>query len=293
MNLTNARATFGLQCRATPTSSAVTGSVQVGASNASVAFPNANVAYTVRAIFAGGTSFTLDTTDNTVSAASAWTAGAAQVETATAAGTISASGNASVTVTAAGMTGSPKIILVPVVASDTAATWAGKVRTALAADADVSALFAVGGTTTAISLTRKPTETFIVPGGTLALYADNDATLNIALANDTCTGITTAATSADTNAGVLTEGVKIYDDATDFEGVPIPTINPQAILFSNAGDSLVEANGALAGDYYNLSYGGFVATAGNGSSSYAGDSTFSFTSHNTTDLSITVIGQTV
>ena len=292
MNLSNARATFGLNCRATPTSSSVTGSVQVGASNTSVAFPNANVAYTVRAIFAGSAkTFTLATATNTVSAASAWTAGAAQVETATAAGTISGAGNASVTVTAAGMTGSPKTISVAVANSDTAATWAGKVRNALAADSAVAALFTVSGTTTAITLTRKPTSTFTVPGGTLNIYADDDDTLNIALDNGTCTGITAAASSTEIATGVLTSGVKIYDNATDFEGVDIPYIVPQAILFSNAGESLVEAAGTVAGDFYNLNPGGFTAVSGNGSNWLIGDHTFSFTAiSGTTDLSVTVIG---
>lgn len=292
MNLSNARATFGLNCRATPTSSSVTGSVQVGASNASVALPNANVGYTVRAIFAGASkTFTLATTTNTVSAASAWTAGAAQVETATAAGTITAAGNASVTVTASGMTGSPKTLLVPVANSDTAATWAGKVRTALAADADVSALFTVGGGTTAISLTRKPTSTFTVPGGTLGLYAANDATLNIALANGTSTGITAAATSANTIAGVLTDGVKIYDDATDFEGVTIPTINPQALLFNNEGSNRVDI---VAGtNSYIINPGGFTNFSGDGATVLAGTHSVVATSTGTTDLSITVIGAAV
>ena len=294
MNLSNARATFGLNCRATPTSSSVTGSVQVGASNTSVALPNANVAYAVRAIFAGsGKTFTLATTTNTVSAASAWTAGAAQVETATAAGNISASGagNASVTVTAAGMTGSPKTLLVPVANSDTAAIWAGKVRTALAADAAVSALFTVGGTSTAISLTRKPTQTFTVPGGTLPLYAANDATLNIALANGTSTGITAAATSANTTAGVLTAGVKIYDDATDFEGVTIPTIATKAMLFSNAGAVVNVSDGANF--LIDIGGGGLAAFSGDGTSSLMNASSLIATADATTDLSITVIGQTV
>jgi hypothetical protein len=115
----------------------------------------------------------------------------AQVETATAAGTITGSGNATVIVTAAGMTGSPKTISVAVVNGDTAATWAGKVRTALAADSAVAALFTVGGSTTAITLTRTS------PAGVA-----NDSTLNISLDNGTCTGITTAGTSTNTTAGV-------------------------------------------------------------------------------------------
>ena len=290
MNISNARATFGLNCRATPTSSSVTGTVQIGANNSSVAFPTADVAYTVRAIFAGsGDTFTLDTETNTVSGATAWVAGVAQVETATAAGTISAAGNASVTVTAAGMTGTPKTLSVAVANTDTAATWAGKVRTALAADADVSALFTTSGTTTAIILTRKPTSTFTVSGGTLGLYAADDATLNVALANDTCTGTTAAATSNDTTAGVITSGVKIYDEDTDFEGVTIPSINPKALLFSNNGIYQVLASGDSIDSMY-IELGGFTAISGNGSNNLTGDNLFTLTSGGPTDLSITVIG---
>lgn len=117
--------------------------------------------------------------------------GVAQVETATAAGTITGSGDAEVIVTAAGMTGSPITVAVAVLETDTASIWAGKVRTALDLEGDITAMFAVGGSGTAITLTR-------------LTEAANDATLNISLDNDTCTGITPATTSADTIAGVLT-----------------------------------------------------------------------------------------
>jgi hypothetical protein len=120
----------------------------------------------------------------------------AQVETATAVGTITGSGNAAVVVTAAGMTGSPKTLNVAVLENDTAATWAGKVRTALGLDAAVTALFAVSGSGAEIILTK-------------LLPAANDATLNISLDNGTCTGITTAATSADTAAGVPYDTVSV------------------------------------------------------------------------------------
>jgi hypothetical protein len=119
----------------------------------------------------------------------------AQVETATAAGTISQAGNATVIVTAAGMTGTPKTISVAVALNDTPAVWAGKVRAALALDAAVTALYEVGGATTAIKLTRK------VP-------AANDSTLNISLDNGTCTGITTAASSANTTAGAVSSATE-------------------------------------------------------------------------------------
>lgn len=115
--------------------------------------------------------------------------GTAQVETATAVGTVTGSGNATVVVTAAALTGSPKTIAVAVTNGDSAATVAGKIRTALAADADVAAAFTVGGSSTTVVLTA-------------IIKAANDTTLNISIDNGTCTGLTTAATSSNTTAGV-------------------------------------------------------------------------------------------
>lgn len=114
--------------------------------------------------------------------------GVAQVETATAVGTITGDGNAAVVITAAGMTGSPITLAVPVLTSDTPTVWAEKVRAAMRADSRITALFYIGGSGAAITLTR-------------LTKAANDATLNISLDNGTCTGITTAATSANTTAG--------------------------------------------------------------------------------------------
>lgn len=118
-------------------------------------------------------------------------AGVAQVETATVIGTIGANGagNATVIITAAGMTGSPKTLQVAVANNDTASIVAGKIRTALGLDADVTARFAVSGANAAVILTR-------------LVAAANDATLNIDIDNGTCTGLTDAPTSAHTTAGV-------------------------------------------------------------------------------------------
>jgi hypothetical protein len=116
--------------------------------------------------------------------------GTKQAETATIAGTITGDGDASITITAAGMTGSPKTLLVPVLNGDSASMVAGKIRTAFNADADITAMFTVGGSGTAIILTR-------------IVADDNDATLNIAYTNGTCTGLTPNATSANTVAGAL------------------------------------------------------------------------------------------
>lgn len=159
----------------------------------------------------------------------------AQVETATAVGTITKSGDASVVVTAAGMTGSPKAIAVAVLENDTASDWAAKVREALAADAAVSAKFAVSGATDKIILTAKTP-------------AANDTSLNIALDNgagDTgCTGITTAASSANTTAGVAYDTVSV-GIGSKF-GLPHIVANAACLLvklFNGASD-----NGTLAVD---------------------------------------------
>ena len=117
--------------------------------------------------------------------------GTQQVETATAAGTVTGSGNAKATITSALIPGSPRVVTFAVTNTDTASVWAGKCRTALAADVEVSDAYIVSGSTTAIILTARHT-------------ALNDTTLNIALDNDTSTGITAAPTSTNTTAGVYT-----------------------------------------------------------------------------------------
>jgi len=115
--------------------------------------------------------------------------GTAQVETATVVGTITTAGNATVIVTASGMTGTPVTLTVAVALNDTATLAAGKIRAAMALDAGIAAWFYIGGTGADIVLTRKTA-------------AANDATVNISIANNTCAGITDDTTSADTTAGV-------------------------------------------------------------------------------------------
>ena len=226
MTISQTRAFSGLRIVATPTASLVTNDQIIGVASTNTSLADVDTAFACQAVIAGAASdLVLDLADNDSTGTTSWTAGAAQVDTATAAGTITGTGNATITVTASGMTGSPKAISVAVTNGDTAAVWAGKVRTALAADADVSALFTVGGSTTAISLTRKPTITYTLGTVSVPLYVANDATLNIASTNGTCTGITPAATSANTTAGVLTAGVYLLDgDGKDFEGNTLTAI---------------------------------------------------------------------
>lgn len=127
--------------------------------------------------------------------------GILQVNTATIVGTIGAggAGDAEVVVTAAGMSNSPKTVTFAVANNDTASQVAGKARTALGLDADVSAFFTISGSGAEIILTAKS-------------YAVNDPTMNIASDNDTCTGLTPQPTSASTTAGNL--GVTVTFTAT-------------------------------------------------------------------------------
>lgn len=122
-----------------------------------------------------------------------WISTRFQVETATvvAPGGLTGNGNATITVTAAGMTVSPKVMTVPVntATHSTAALIAETLRTALNADGDITTLFTVGATGTDITLTQK-------------VATGDDATLNIAISTGTATGITDAPTSANTTSGI-------------------------------------------------------------------------------------------
>ena len=250
MNLSNSRAIIGLTSKATPTSTAVNGTVQIGDNSRNISLPDIDVAYCVRAFFAAGApTFAVNLTTGATTGSTAFVTGVAQVETATAAGTASASGDITITVTSAGMTGSPLAITVPILIGDVAATWATKVRAALTANAVIAERFAITGATTAIILTRKPGQVLTDGTNSVNLFVATDATLNVAIAAGT-TGITSAASSANTTLGTVTSGVHIHDgDAKDFEGVTIPTCVPNGVLFVNGGTSALTAagGGTLAG----------------------------------------------
>lgn len=226
MNLFNPIESTGVRTGARPSSANIAGQIAIGADIETVRLLGADVAYSFQAVIANGDTckVEIETNEEDSVVNFDFVAGTAQVETATAAGTVTAAGNAKATITAAGLTGSPLVITFAVANGDTAAQWAAKARAAIAANAAVSALFEVSGTTTAIILTRKPTASYQVGTQTLDVFAANDATLNIALDNDTSTGITPAASSADTTAGVATSGTFAPDaNGKDWEGNDIPT----------------------------------------------------------------------
>lgn len=114
--------------------------------------------------------------------------GVQQVETLTVLGAITTAGNASVVVTASGMTGSPKTLTVPVAANDSAIVVAQKVREAIIADANISAKWSVSGYGADVVLTA-------------ITAAANDTTANISIDNGTCAGLTTVPVSTNTVKG--------------------------------------------------------------------------------------------
>lgn len=234
MELTATSASFELTATADLTSAQTTGSATIGTGRTSVVY-NAltppDVAYSLKFQIQGGQSLTLDLTDGTVTGA---LAGTPQVETLTAAGTVSASGNAKFTLTGSRVTGSPLEISFAVTSGDTASVWAGKGRTALNANSAVTSIYTVGGSGTSITLTSIEA-------------VSNDSSLVLAVANDTSTGIT-AASSANTTAGVMAN--KAYRingqtwDNTDFQGVEIPTMTKlHSVLIQATSQSSFTVNG--------------------------------------------------
>jgi hypothetical protein len=112
-----------------------------------------------------------------------------QVETAGVIGTITLTGNATVIVTARDLGSvSPLTLSVGVTNGDTASVVGGLIRSALAFNQYIAAKFLVSGAGANVVLTRHEA-------------VANDTTLNISIANGTCTGLTAAPTSTNTTAG--------------------------------------------------------------------------------------------
>jgi spore germination protein YaaH len=152
--------------------------------------------------------------------AAAPTSGVAQVETTPIVGTITGDGNATFTITGTGITGSPLAISVPVLNGDTPTVVAAKAAVVVNATAAVAALYVASSVAADFKLTAIKAEA-------------NDATLNIAYTNGTCTGLTPDATSDNTTAGVL----------GDFRGLDagaylVDTTNKK--VYKNTGSAYVQ-----------------------------------------------------
>ena len=227
MDISQTRAFYGIRSVATPTSAYITNDVSIGIPNATNAITDVDTIFAAQGLIVGASSMVISSDDNDSIGTTSWTAGSAQIETAVITldgGAITVSGNAKVTVTADGLPGSPKIVSVPLLQGDAVNVVAGKFRSALIADLDVSLMFDVSGTGSNVVLTRKP-KTYTVAVDSIPVYYANDATLNMAIADITSVGITPSPTSVDTAAGVASDGVYLVDaDGKDFEGNILTTI---------------------------------------------------------------------
>lgn len=213
MDFSNILGTVSLGASGAVTRAGSSGAFAVGVRNLNVRFPEATHSIWVRRvrIFGDAPGVAISLLEGTVSADTAYAAPQAQVETATAAGTITTAGNAVATVTGAGLAAAVPVTFA-VTLGDTASVWAAKARAAIAANATIAAKYAVSGTGAAIVLTR------IVDDYGFA----NDGTMNIALADGTSAGITEAATSVNTAAGAVATGALVdTEDAEDAEGVAL------------------------------------------------------------------------
>jgi hypothetical protein len=290
MNASQIRATFGLNCRATPAKSGTTGTVQVGESNQVVNVTEGEVLVAFSAVVVGsGSSLVANTASMNSIGSTSWVAGLAQVEAATliaaAGATNVVAGTATVTITSGVVAGAASglVITVPgltAAAHGTTALLATAIRNAIAANAAVSSKYAVSGSGPSIILTRKPTSTYVVNNVSIPVYPATDATLNIATANGTCTGITAAPTSAGTLVGTATSGAYAPDlDGTDYEGEALPALSAnwsfrvKADEDSSNSARLSESNSTIQN--FMLAPGAQIQTAGSRASMSWGNLTIS------------------
>lgn len=125
------------------------------------------------------------------------------------------------------------------VAQDLANSIAAKIRAALIADADVghptTGKFTITGETDAIILTAKD------------LTVTDDATLNVNIADGTSTGVTTAATSADTEAGVI-QDTDILVGGKARTALGIAAITDNYTVSGSGADMIMTADAKAADD---------------------------------------------
>ena len=180
------------------------------------------------------------------------TAGIQQVETAVIVGTITGSGNATVTTTVAGMAGSPLATSVAVLENDVPDTVATKIAAALNLVAVITALFKVEASGPNVRLTK-------------LVAAANDATLNLAYTNDTCTGLTPDASSNDTIAGVAAAAVAGITNITG-PGLSVDlvdvTTHDQSTAFEEAVASILRSGEVTLDIVYDPADSSHYASAG-------------------------------
>lgn len=116
-----------------------------------------------------------------------------QIETAVIVGTITLAGDATVTLTSGLTVGSPLALTIPLALNDTPTQSAVKIAAFLNATPAVALDYVATSDAANVILTAK-------------VAAANDATLNIAYTNDSCTGLTPDASSNNTHSGSTKTG---------------------------------------------------------------------------------------
>lgn len=174
----------------------------------------------------------------------------AQVETATAAGTVTTAGNAAVTVKSA-LFAEDEVVDVPVELNDDAAAIALAIRTALAANEIIAEHFDVSGEDAAVVLTAKVADA-------------NDDTLNIAIDDGTgegaSEGVTTAATSANTTGGVGPDQISV--GWGDKFGIPYKLYADELVILKLFGKAVEVTEGVVTADAEYLEKNVYDPTAG-------------------------------
>jgi predicted secreted protein len=178
--------------------------------------------------------------------------GIQQVDSTPIVGAITGSGNATVTVTKSGMTGSPLAISVAVLNGDSVDTACTKMAAAMNLTANFSAVLEASANGS----------TLIVRAKTAAA---NDATMNVAYTNGTCTGLTPDATSDNTTAGVAptaiaqvqniggpglaadTEDVTTHDSTGGFEEMVVTILRTGEVTLDIEYDPNAATHAATSG----------------------------------------------
>ena len=183
--------------------------------------------------------------------------GTPQIETAVVVVTTVTAGDSNWTLTASGMTGSPITTVVALSGGDTASQVATKAVAAMSADSDITDYFFLKADGPNVVLTRKAA-------------AANDATMNLAYADDTSGGLTDDASSNDTQAGVAaseiagvtniggpgialdTEDVTTHDQSTAWEEVVATILRSGEISLDIVYDPADGTHDATTGLVYRL-----------------------------------------
>lgn len=178
--------------------------------------------------------------------------GIRQIETAVIVGTITGDGDATFTLTKSGMTGTPIATSVAVLNGDTPTAVATKAAAALNLVANITAVCEVYADGINVVVKAKTATA-------------NDASFNLAYTNDTCTGLTPDATSADTTAGVAltaiayisniggpslaadTEDVTTHDSTGGFEEHVVTILRSGEVTLELVYDPNAATHGATSG----------------------------------------------